>query len=1360
MSDDSPHNTVAPTSEVGTNRANEKARGENPDTEQWRMMLEIQNEQMRALIQALKVPRPNNHVTLPEFDPDKREADPQSWCATADLCLADNPLEGCQLIVALSKALKGTASTWLSQVTYSGITWPQFKELFSARFVPTETIPATLIQLSASKPKEGETYGAYASRLMSSLLNRWKNASTEQIAVSVVLAHLAQIDTRLHRLAFTTEINTRHNLQQELQAYSYLKRKAPQDVTDTSENAKRARMSTPPLCYICGKPGHKQADCRFKTKDVKKQPMSSTTHTRTTQQPTPKGALVCFKCGQPGHIASRCASAASAAAPSAAPRAERRVDLCVVEPPAGSLTHNGQSLTFHFDSGAECSLVKESFATKLSGRRYCNVVSLIGIGNKTVYSTEQILCSVEIDQYPTEILFHVLPDVYLRSDIMIGREILFSGFVVNISANKFSLTKGNVINACTKSAQPIVSDFNDVDTEISAERKQSLVKILQNYSEYFTTGFPTTRVNTYELEIRLLDQNKTVQRRPYRYSPEERKIMRERVNELLDAKIIRPSNSPFASPALFVEKSDGTKRMCVDYRELNKNTVPDRYPLPLISEQISRLNGANYFTKLDCASGFHLIPVKEDSIERTAFVTADGQYEFLAMPFGLRNAISVFQRALMIALGELANTYVIVYVDDLLIVSETEEQGLERLNTVLEVLTKAGFSLNLKKCSFLKTRVQFLGYEVEAGEIRPNKKKVEALTALPPPESVTQVRQFIGLASYFRQFIPNFSRLMAPLHRLTAGKCPFEWKENHELIRQQVISMLTTEPVLMIYDPRYPAELHTDASMDGYGAMLLQIVEGKRRVVGYYSKRTTPAESRYHSYELETLAVVNGVKHFRSYLHGRKFVVVTDCNSLKSSRDKIDLTPRVHRWWAYLQTFDFDVVYRAGKSMAHVDFFSRNHLPRSQAKEVTKVEQKRVNITELSGNWLLAEQQRDAEIQKIITQLNDGEINDDVARTYEVRSSLLYRKIQRNRKTKCLPVLPRSIRWSVVHNIHDSIVHLGWEKTLEKLYDHYWFEGMSRYVRKFVDNCVTCKVAKSNSGKVQAVLHPIPKATVPWHTVHIDATGKLSGKRDKKEYVFVLIDAFTKFVLLHHTMNIDTASSIKAVAKSVSLFGAPTRIIADQGRCFASHEFREFCDSKNIKLHLIATGSSRANGQVERTMSTLKSMFTAVEANEDRSWQDALGDVQLALNCTVNRVTKASPLELLIGKVARPLNLMANDDETEVDIEQARENAALLIEKSAQYEKNRFDSTKARLNKFSVGDFVLLQNEERNQTKLDPKYKGPFKVVEVLDGDRYTLRALNSRRTYKYAHDRLRRIPEGQVPLEVEELEASDSGES
>lgn len=750
------------------------------------------------------------------------------------------------------------------------------------------------------------------------------------------------------------------------------------------------------------------------------------------------------------------------------------------------------------------------------------------------------------------------------------------------------------------------------------------------------------------------------------------------------------------------------------------------------------------------ASGFHQIPIHSDSVEYTAFVTPDGQYEFLTMPFGLKNAPSVFQRTVMQALGNLAYSYVIVYMDDIMIVSPTIELGLERLKTVLNVLTGAGFIFNISKCSFLKTRVQYLGFEVKAGEIRPNPQKTTALSLLPPPQTVSGLRQFIGLASYFRKFVPDFAKIMKPLYSLTSGKGSIVWDVELENIRKKIVTVLTNKPVLVIFDPQYPIELHTDASSCGYGAILLHRINGSPHVVEYFSKTTAPSEAKYHSYELETLAVVASVKHFRHYLLGRQFVVYTDCNSLKASRTKIDLTPRVHRWWAYLQSFNFDIQYREGKRMAHADFFSRNPVPSKPQLVLEKITEKRVNLAEISSEWLLTEQKLDPEIVEIVSKLHSNEQQDDLIKSYDLRKGVLHRKIQRNNRTRCLPVVPRTFRWSVVNQVHESVMHLGWQKTLDKVYQYYWFHNMNKYVRKFVNNCITCRTSKSPSGKIQAELHPIAKVNIPWHTVHIDISGKLSGKSDLKEYVIVQIDGFTKFVHLYHTLKIDTESCVKALKASIALFGIPNRIIADQGRCFSSSRFSEFCSSQNIKLHLIATGASRANGQVERIMSTLKNLLTAVESSQ-RSWQDALGEVQLALNCTVNRSTEASPLEMLIGKEARPIGLIPPvDTEIEIDLNSVRTHASDKMKSLADYDKQRFDKTKAMVVRHNVGDYVLLRNEERHQTKLDPKFKGPFLVTEVLEGDRYMLKSLTNKRLYKYCHEDIRRIPNGKIPDELD----------
>lgn len=262
----------------------------------------------------------------------------------------------------------------------------------------------------------------------------------------------------------------------------------------------------------------------------------------------------------------------------------------------------------------------------------------------------------------------------------------------------------------------------------------------------------------------------------------------------------------------------------------------------------------------------------------------------------------------------------------------------------------------------MEKEIDYLGFVIRSGEVLPNPRKVQALVDAPAPKTATQVRQLLGLASYFRRFIPGFTRIVGPLYPLTKLKGPIKWTAAHDDIRKKIVHILTSEPVLTIFNPELPIELHTDASAEGYGAILIQRKNGVPHVVSYFSHRTTDTESRYHSYELETMAVVRAVENFRHYLYGQHFTVFTDCNSLKASKSKTDLTPRVHRWWAILQAYDFDIVHKQGSRMEHADFLSRNPLPRSQLdtdlsdQTVSAQKSKQVNFVELHQGWLSVEQ--------------------------------------------------------------------------------------------------------------------------------------------------------------------------------------------------------------------------------------------------------------------------------------------------------------------------------------------------------------------------------------------------------------------
>jgi len=551
-----------------------------------------------------------------------------------------------------------------------------------------------------------------------------------------------------------------------------------------------------------------------------------------------------------------------------------------------------------------------------------------------------------------------------------------------------------------------------------------------------------------------------------------------------------------------------------------------------------------------------------ESVKYTAFTTPFGVFEYRQMPFGLKVGPARFQRFVNEALADLIRTNdIVVYMDDVLVATTTLDLYFKVLTQLFKCLVDNLLELRIDKCRFLCTEIEFLGYHVSENGIRPTKSGVETIENYPIPQSMRSLQRFVGMASYYRKYIEGFSIIAKPLYDLLRKNVEFYFGEQQLKAFQALKQKLQQAPVLSIYSPYDETELHTDASAHGYGAVLMQKKKNSKfHPVSYFSKRTTDTESRYHSFELETLAVIYALRRFRIYLHGIKFKIVTDCISLKMTLEKRDMNPRIERWAIELMQYDYVLEHRPGTKMQHVDALSR-------ATNILVIDD---NPLELE---LAVSQNRDPKIKKLREMLEKSE-----DKYYEMRNGLIYRK----KDSKLRFYIPGKMEGHVLRKYHDELGHFGLEKTYNVIEKTYWFPQMRTKIKDHINNRLKCIAFSPSSGKSEGFLHPIPKGTLPFQTFHIDHMGPIDKKHLIKQHILVVIDAFTKFTKLYATKTLTSKESIECLRQHFANYSRPHTIVSDRGTSFTSNEFEEFLKENNIRHVLIATGSPRANGQVER----------------------------------------------------------------------------------------------------------------------------------------------------------------------------------
>lgn len=894
-------------------------------------------------------------------------------------------------------------------------------------------------------------------------------------------------------------------------------------------------------------------------------------------------------------------------------------------------------------------------------------------------------------------------------------------------------------------------DIDSIDVgPISESERTELINLLTEYSNCFARDTSELGCsNLAQMRIKL-SSDQPIYYRPYRLSHTEQQIVTTKIAELLDAGIITDSESSYASPVILVRKKNGDSRLCVDYRALNAVTIRDRYPLPNIDDQVSKLAGKYYFTSLDMAQGYHQVPICPEDRHKTAFITPQGHYEYTRVPFGLANAPSVFMRLVDKIIQSINgsersttdnNTEILAFLDDILLPSHDVQSGIQLLRKVLDKLQCENLKLNMSKCSFLQNEITYLGHKISPNSIQPGEFKLAAVSQFPTPRNVHELRQFIGLCSYFRKFIYNFAVIARPLTELTKKNAQWTWGDAQIKSFEVLKHKLCSKPVLAIYDPTLPIEIHTDACKLGIAGILMQQQnDNTLRPVMYFSRVTTREESVYHSYELETLALVESLRRFRVYIFGKRVRVVTDCTAVRSTLTKRDLVPRIARWWLLIQDFDITIDYRPGERMKHVDALSRNPVISIQSSAPPSVSDHSeltldyVNVNRLDvTDWFFTIQRQDEKLGRIIELLRNGCSDSDITNNYVLLEDRLYRKTLHGNRL----AVPDFARWKILQMHHDDIGHVGLKRCTELIKGDFWFPKMSRFIKKYVSSCLHCAYGKGDYGKKEGKLNPIPKPTEPMKMVHVDHLGPFCRTRKGYQYMLVVTDAFSKFVIAEPTRTVNSVETIRVLNKIFSLFGYPERLVSDHGKAFTSRHFKRFASDRQFRHTLCTIACPRANGQVERTNRTILDALRATEPSEaGNNWDNSLPNVIWGINNTMNASTGFKPYDLMFAQVGRSVCDVSIPGCVRESIQSRRARAAARNKVASNKMKKNYDKRRKPSTVYKRGDFVLwrqapVTSASKVNSKLDDLYSGPYLVVKVLGNDRYKIRSIKGLRGYK-----------------------------
>jgi hypothetical protein len=816
---------------------------------------------------------------------------------------------------------------------------------------------------------------------------------------------------------------------------------------------------------------------------------------------------------------------------------------------------------------------------------------------------------------------------------------------------------------------------------------------------------------------------------PYRLTVEQLDELKKQLETLLRKGYIRPSVSPYGAPVLFAPKKDGGLRLCIDYRALNKITIKNSFPIPRMDDMLDRLHGAKWFSKLDLHSGYNQVRIRHEDVPKTAFNTRYGHYEYLVGSFGLCNMPATFQRLMNDVFGGPGGPldhFVLVYLDDILIYSKTAEEHRQHVEQVLQLLRKHKLFAKLSKCEFATQQTDFLGHVISKDGIRMQHSKVDAIRKWPRLENVSDLRSFLGLANYYRRFVPRFAHIAAPLTDLLKSKTPWYWGAAQDAAFSTLKEALTSDTVIATPSHRDPYIVCTDACDYAIGAVLSQVQDGVERVIAFESHKLPEAEQRRPPYEKEMCAVMHAVRTWRHLLlNGCTHTFLTDNSAVSWFMSQPGLhTPKQARWYEELSEVHIDFRHRPGRTNVVADALSRRPDLRLGA------------LSTVDALGSLKDQVRslmtmDARYMQVLQEagtaggLTKPRIGFEVG---EEDGLVYYRPASGADPVLYIPTGP--LRYQLVREAHDlpTCGHLGRDKTLARLKSSCYWPGMDKSVAHYVHTCLPCQQNKYSNQKELGLTQPLPIPTRCWESVSMDYVVGLPMTADGFDAIITVTDRLSRQIHLILTCGSVTAEDTAELffREVFRLHGMPSSLVSDRDPKFTSQFWQSLFQLTGTQLKMSTAYHPQTDGLTERANRTVEEMLRHYCNDHADDWDEYLPAVEFAYNSSKNPSTGHSPFYMNYGyEPSTPLAMLrvavnplptpgaANYlSRLKAITEEARRNLEKAQEKMARYA----DAHK-REHAFKVGDKVWLSTANLrtpSTTKLKGPYCGPFIITEAV----------------------------------------------